>query len=552
MKFSEPATRSGSNRGRPRFSDLAIVALTLAGMSIPVPSSHAQKAIQHPFPAPELEGGVNWFNTPKPLKLKDLRGKIVIIDFWTLCCINCMHIMPDLAKLEEKYKNELVVIGVHTPKFENETTNEAVRKAIQRYELHHPVVNDAERKIWNTYKAEWWPTIVVIDPTGMVVSGAAGETQVTLKALDATVTGLIQKHRRNKTLDESPIRMDSARSRDDAESPLYFPGKIVADKVGNRLLIADSTHHRIVVTDLDGKMIAIAGSGQPGFKDGSFDQAQFDDPQGMAILDDTIYVADRKNNVVRQVDLQTKTVKTINATARTFQLTANSKFMAATPWDVWIDGKQRLFIAMSGAHQIWIYDLKTQRFTLFAGDQSEEIKDGPRLSAKFAQPSGLTSDGTNLYVADAEVSAIRQIPLSGMGPVNTLVGRGLFIFGDRDGPGRVADPMQRTKTEALLQHAVGVAYHEGKLYVADTYNSKIKVIDLSTNEVTTFVGGKGKNGEASLFNEPTGICVMGDKLYVADTNAHRIRVVDLQTRAVETFPLKDVPPVGSKSVETKK
>jgi len=504
-----------------------------------------------PTPAPELDGGVAWLNTGKALKLKDLRGKIVLLDFWTLCCINCMHIMPDLAKLEEKYKNQLVVIGVHSPKFENEKNNETLRKAILRYELKHPVVNDANKKIWTAYNAQWWPTIAIIDPEGNVVSGSAGEPRVNFKAIDNVITTLIRKHRKNKTLDENPLRFDTAKFRDGPDTPLYFPGKIVADAKGKRLFIADSTHHRIVITDLDGKKIAIAGIGQPGHKDGAFDKAQFDDPQGMAVQDDTLYVADRKNNCLRQLDLKAQTVKTIAGTTKTFTLPGTPRAMACTPWDVWLQG-QYLFVAMSGSHQIWVMDIKRQTFVPFAGDQTEEIKDGPRLSAKFAQPSGLTSDGRNLYVADAEVSAIRQVPMDGDKPVETLAGRGLFVFGDRDGPGQVADANQRMTTEALLQHAVGVAYDDGKLYVADTYNSKIKIIDLNTNMVTTFLGGPAKKGEEPLFNEPTGLSIAGTNLYVADTNAHRIRIVNLNTKEIKTLELKGVTPVEQSKEEPKK
>jgi thiol-disulfide isomerase/thioredoxin len=510
----------------------------------------AQKSIPE-VPAPELDGGVAWINTGKPIKLRDLRGKVVLLDFWTFCCINCMHIMPDLAKLEEKYKNELVVIGVHSGKFENEKSTENIRKAVLRYELKHPVVNDADKKIWRAYQCEWWPTIAIIDPEGKIVAGAAGETTFNYQTTDRIIGGLVQKHRRNKTLDETPIRFDTAKFRDQPDTPLYFPGKIVVDAKGKRLLIADSTHHRIVVTDLDGKKIAIAGTGYPGNKDGAFDKAQFDDPQGMAILDDTIYVADRKNNCIRQLDLKTQTVKTVPGTTKVFSLPKQSKTMQCTPWDVWLDG-QRLFVAMSGAHQIWVLDLRTHAFAPFAGDQSEEIKDGPRQTAKFAQPSGLTSDGKFLYIADAEVSAVRKVALNGAGPVETLVGRGLFAFGDRDGPGQVVDEQVRRTTEALLQHCVGIAYHDHKLFVADTYNSKIKTIDLETGIVSTFLGGPANAGADRVLNEPTGLAVADDKLYVADTNSHRIQVVDLKTKEVKTLELKGVPPVEIRESEPKK
>lgn len=529
---------------------LLCAAACVLATAVFVPSEARSQEPINPVPAPELDGGTAWINTGKPLKLKDLRGKIVILDFWTLCCINCMHIMPELEKLEEKYKDQVVVIGVHSPKFENEKSTEAIRKAVLRYELKHPIVNDADRKIWTAYNAQWWPTIAIIDPDGNVVAGSAGEPRVDFRGIDKVIAGLIQKHRKNKTLDETPIRFDTAKFRDGPDTPLYFPGKVVADTKGKRLLIADSTHHRIVVTDLDGKKIAIAGTGQPGKVDGAFEKAQFDDPQGMAVDGDTVYVADRKNNCLRQLDLKTQTVRTVPGTTRTFQIPNTPRVMACTPWDVWLHD-QFLFVAMAGSHQIWVMDLKKRTFVPFAGDQDENILDGPRLAAKFAQPSGLSSDGSYLYVADSEVSAVRRVPLSGSGQVETLVGRGLFVFGDRDGPGRVADPNQRMTTEALLQHCVGVAYHQGKVYVADTYNSKIKTIDLSTGAVTTFIGGPTPPGGEPVLNEPTGLSIAGDTMYVADTNAHRIRVINLKTKQIQTLELKDVPPVELPKGSTK-
>ena len=497
--------------------------------------------------APELEGGVAWLNTGKPLQLKDLRGKIVLLDFWTLCCINCIHIMPELTKLEEKYKNELVVIGIHSAKFENERNSESIRKAILRYELRHPVVNDAEHKIWKTYGCDWWPTIVVIDPEGKVAGGRAGEVNFNIKEIDQTIAKLIQIHRKKKTLNETPIRFDTAKFRDQPDTPLYFPGKVLVDTVGKRILIADSTHHRIVVTDMDGKKIAIAGTGQPGRQNGAFDQAQFDDPQGMAIRDDIVYVADRKNNMIRRLDLKTRMVTTSAGNGRQAPILKNIGGYAPetalnSPWDLWLDGN-RLFVAMAGSHQIWVLKMKERIITPFAGAGGENIQDGPPSTALFAQPSGLACDGKNLFVADCEVSAVRRVPMDGISKVDTLVGRGLFDFGDRDGPGQIPEGGDRQNKEALLQHAVGVAYHEGKVYVADTYNSKIKMIDLKSGMVKTFIDGTVKDGNGPTLNEPMGLSIADEWLYVADTNAHRIRMIHLKTEEVKTLELKDVPPV---------
>jgi len=484
--------------------------------------------------APELDGGVAWLNTAGPLHLRDLRGKFVLLDFWTLCCINCIHTLPEIDKLEKKYANELVVIGVHSPKFANERDTDSIRKAVLRYEVSHPVVNDADRRIWEAYDATAWPTLVLIDPEGRVVRKVEGEGVV--GALDDQLAELIKQHRDRKTLNERPIKFELARNLENGHSPLFFPGKVLADADSRRLFIADSTHHRVVVTDLDGNKLAVIGGGVAGRADGDFEHARFNDPQGMALRDNVLYVADRKNHLIRAVDLGAHAVRTVAGTGQqghdreAGDEAAALKVPLNSPWDLYLKGHQ-LFIAMAGSHQIWVLDLRKRELTRYAGRGAEDLRDGPLATALFAQPSGLSGDGGTLYVADSEVSAVRALPLSGRGEVRTLVGLGLFKFGDVDGVG----------DEVRLQHALGVCYHDGKLYVADTYNSKIKVLDPERRTCQTLVGGEpdGWLGMPVL-NEPGGLSVAGDQLYVADTNAHRIRVVDLKTRAVRTLTLKGV------------
>ncbi|HEX2869201.1 MAG TPA: thioredoxin-like domain-containing protein [Ignavibacteriales bacterium] len=125
--------------------------------------------------APEFPDGLDWLNVDHPIKLSDLRGKVVLLDFWTFCCINCMHIIPDLKKLEAKYPGELAVIGVHSAKFLSEQETGNIRQAILRYDIEHPVVNDKDFKIWTSYGANAWPTVVLIDPRGDVVGHHSGE-----------------------------------------------------------------------------------------------------------------------------------------------------------------------------------------------------------------------------------------------------------------------------------------------------------------------------------------------------------------------------------------
>jgi len=116
-----------------------------------------------------------WLNTAKPLRLEELRGKFVLLDFWTYCCINCMHVIPELKRLEKGYPTELVVIGVHSAKFSNERLTDNIRQAILRYEIGHPVVNDKEMQIWRSYAVRSWPTLVLVDPEGYVIGAYSGE-----------------------------------------------------------------------------------------------------------------------------------------------------------------------------------------------------------------------------------------------------------------------------------------------------------------------------------------------------------------------------------------
>ncbi len=534
---------------------LGVVAIVLmAGSGGQRVQAVSQVAVKAPEPkaeevqtAPEFPEKMDWINTAGPVTMKDLKGKIVLLDFWTTCCINCIHTLPDLAKLEKKYANEIVVIGVHSAKFDNEKETKSIRKAVLRYEIAHPVVNDGDHKIWDKYNVSSWPTLMVVDSEGKLVGQTSGEGNFEL--LDKVIAKLIEDGKKNKTLNEKPIRFDLVRFREKGDTPLFFPGKVLADEKGKRLFIADSTHHRVVVTDLDGKKLDIVGTGTPGLKDGKFAEAQFDDPQGMALDGDLLYIADRKNHSLRSANLKTREVKLF---AGTGQQDSKSRFTDTpadpvktglnSPWDLLLVDRT-LFIAMAGHHQIWAYDLKADKIQVYAGDGGENIKDGPLYASRFAQPSGLTTDGKFLYVADSEVSAVRKLSLDGNGRVETLIGEGLFEFGDKDGTGK----------DVRIQHALGVLAHDGKILVADTYNNKLKSLDPKTGECKTLLGGDEPGTKELLFNEPAGLSIAAGKLYVADTNSHRIRVVDLKTMKVSTLALSGVePPPPQKEWQPKK
>jgi len=235
--------------------------------------------------APELTGDRGWLNTDKPLSLAGLKGKVVLLDFWTYGCINCIHIIPDLKKLEKKYPNELVVIGVHSAKFENEKDTENIRRIILRYEIEHPIVNDANFKIWKAYAVNAWPTRYLIDPAGYVIGKLSGEGSY--EALDKVIGDTIAEFRKRGELNETPLKLVLEKAKV-GDLPLAFPGKIITDEKNNRLFIADSDHNRIVVARLDGTLLETIGTGTHGADDGAFDRATFFRPQGLSLDGETL------------------------------------------------------------------------------------------------------------------------------------------------------------------------------------------------------------------------------------------------------------------------
>nr|WP_326522700.1 thioredoxin-like domain-containing protein [Candidatus Fervidibacter sacchari] len=438
--------------------------------------------------------------------------------------------LPQLRQVERMFPNELVVIGVHSAKFPNERNDENLRKAILRYGVEHPVINDKDFGIWRLYGVRAWPTLVLIDPTGRIVGVHEGE--ITAEQLATVLRQLIAEADAKKLLDRTPLRFQREPQPD---TPLRFPGKVLADGKNDQLFIADTGHHRIVVTDFEGQVLMVIGSGQEGLRDGDFKTAQFNSPHGLALQGDQLFVADTGNHCIRRVDLTKKTVTTIAGTGklgRSFSQGGKARELnLRSPWDVAIhDGN--LYIAMAGSHQLWVMDLKRGILTPFAGTGYEGIRDGAPNEAWLAQPSGLSIGEDGLYFADSETSAVRVADLK-TGFVRTLVGVGLFDFGDRDGIG----------STVRLQHPLAVCYHEGVVYVADTYNHKIKRLFPKTRTCQTFAGtGKPGHKDGILsqaqFDEPSGISYADGKLFVADTNNHAVRVIDLRKGEVQTLKVK--------------
>lgn len=491
--------------------------------SAAAPASQASYAGKEP--APEFPAGLDWINTGgKALSLQQLRGKVVLLDFWTFGCINCIHIIPDLKKLEADYADELVVIGVHSPKFEHEKKTSAVRKITMRYDLEHAVVNDRDMQIWRSYGARGWPTLALIDPEGKLIGAVSGEGHYAL--LDRVIAGAIRQFDKQGKISREPVELVLEKE-SLADSTLLFPGRVLADPDHDRLFIADTNHDRIVITTLEGEVIGVIGSGKAGLADGPFGQAQLYRPQGLALADaDTLYIADTENHVIRKADLSTGILTTVAGIGRQVYQTEGSGPAVTTgmnsPWGLlYHDGL--LYIAMAGQHQLWIYDPEDETLREYAGSRREELEDGALLRAGLNQPSGLATDGEHIFVADSEASAIRAADIDPAGSLETIVGTGLFDFGDVDGSGR----------EVRLQHPLDLVWWGDSLLVADTYNSKIKRVDPDTRESRTVIDLSAR------LDEPGGLSLAGEVLFIADTNNHRIVRVDLASGASERLRLSD-------------
>ncbi|SDL10580.1 Thiol-disulfide isomerase or thioredoxin [Glycomyces sambucus] len=493
----------------------------------PEPAPFAKK--QSRVRAARLEGR-GWLNTGgKRLDLDSLKGKVVVLDFWTFCCINCLHVLDELRPLEAKYGDALVIIGVHSPKFEHERDPQALAAAVERYGVEHPVLDDPDLKTWDAYAARAWPTLVVLDPEGYAVSTMAGEGHV--EALDRIIGDLVAVHTAKGTLDPEGSLYVAAPP---AETALRFPGKAIelpstaeagtaergAAEPGD-VLVSDSARHRLVRLAPDLATVkGVIGTGVRGRADGP--APEFNEPQGLVLLPADVaaqvgydlVVADTVNHLLRGVRLATGETVTVAGTGAQWRMDngtdAALEVDLSSPWDLaWFEDK--VIVAMAGIHQLWYFDPRAGTAGVYAGTTVESLKDGPLEQVWMAQPSGLAADGDRLWIADAETSALRYVEA---GRMHTVVGQGLFDFGHLDGPA----------ADALMQHPLGVAVlPDGRVAVADTYNGALRAYDPATGTVSTLASGLA---------EPSDVLALGDRIAVVESAAHRLAVPDLAEAAV--------------------
>ncbi len=440
--------------------------------------------------------------------------------------------LPQLAEVEKHFPDEVVVVGVHSAKYPGEKAHDSLRNAVLRYELDHPVVNDENMEIWDSYSVRAWPTLMFLDPQGRVIGKHEGEASA--DALIDALQGQIDRYREEGQIKPEPLA--AVELMEQPTTPLAYPGKVLADAESGRLFIADSGHHRIVVTDLQGGNPIVIGSGDAGFVDGSYEEARFHSPEGIELNGDTLYVADRLNHAIREVDLVNQTVTTIAGTGEAGMGFAEAgparSIDLRSPWDLAYH-ERKLYIAMAGTHQIWALDLGAGMLRPYAGSGRESIHDGDLDGAALAQPSGIDVADSKLYFVDSETSSVRTADLPPYDEVKTIVGIGLFAFGDVDG----------RRGEVRLQHPMGLAVADGVIYVADSYNHKIKRIYPEDRRSESWLGSRESGNvdgveEEARFFEPEGLSVAAGNVYIADTDNHVIRVADLESGEVRTLEIR--------------
>ncbi|MFB9906794.1 NHL domain-containing thioredoxin family protein [Allokutzneria oryzae] len=461
--------------------------------------------------APELVGR-GWLNTGgADVRLADLRGKVVLLDFWTFCCINCLHVLDELRPIEEEFADVLVTIGVHSPKFTHEADPDAVKAAVERYEVHHPVLDDPELTTWQQYAVRAWPTLVLVDPEGYVVHVAAGEGHA--EALRRVIREVVAEHEAKGTLHrgDGPYVPPAA-----PETALRFPAKAVLTPNGT-ILVADSGRHSLAELDATGEnLVRRIGSGSRGRDDG--DAPSFSEPNGLALLPQEVaervgydvVVADTVNHLLRGVRLADGRVSTVAGTGNQWRDGETDgpglEVDLTSPWDVlWWPPANGVVVAMAGNHTIGLFDPLSGEVSRFAGTTVEGLRDGAAEQAFFAQTSGLAASEDRLWLADSETSALRWIEKADDGfTVRTAVGEGLFDFGHRDGPAG----------QALLQHPLGLAVlPDGSVAICDTYNGAVRRYDPVSDEVSTL---------ATEVAEPSGALIVDGELVVIASAAHRL------------------------------
>jgi thiol-disulfide isomerase/thioredoxin len=491
-----------------------------------------------------------WFNVSRPLEISDLKERIILLDFWTYDCVNCISAFTEIKKLENQFGSKLTVIGVHSGKFENQKDPAEIKKAILKFDIEHPIINDSDLKIWNQFKVKSWPTFILINPNGNIVKTYIGENE--LPKVKRDLKKLISKYKFEVNREPMPTLLEK---HDMIGNVLNFPTKLeyAADFLYKTrhlpvIFIANTGQHNIIISSLSGEIIAKVGSGKEGFQDGTFDVANFSFPQGLLYDSGKLYVADRGNHAIREINFKEGKVSTlIGSSQRGEVIESGGEFLEAknvnlsSPVDIeFFPNHENIVIANSGTNQILSYNLKKKTVSILAGNGSEGMDDGKYPENSLAQTADMSASNRKLYFVDSQSSSLRVLDESGN--VKTLIGKDLAKFGHENGE----------KSRALMQHPLGLMVDDTGAYISDSFNHVIRKYDFSSSQIRDFIGGR-KHGNGvgtsanTQFNEPEGIIAVLDRFYVSDSNNNRILAIgrgSLNSELLDVMPPLRLPKEG--------
>lgn len=485
------------------------------------------------------DGEQRWLNLARKIEKKDLKNRIILLDFWTHSCVNCLHIIPEIKKLEKEFGNKILVIGVHSGKFENEKDIESIRKAVLKYVIDYPIVNDSMLKIWNEFEINARPTVVLIDPRGRVKKTYIGENDI--KYARKTIKKLVEKYRYHLNRDELPILLEKNKI---IKTVLSYPTKISHSKKfsyksysGPAFFIANSARNSIIVAKENGEIITQIGLKDVGLQDGIFDVARFNFPSGILYNDGILYVADTQNHALRAINFKSGRVETlIGNKERGLVLKGETdalNFALALPLDLeFLGDKNKIAIANSGTNQILLFDLKTNKIKPLAGSGVEGIIDGKFPKNSLTQTSSLSFYDGNLYFIDSSTSSLRVYEKDGN--IRTLIGDNLSDSGGhKDGD----------KKTALMQHPLDLFVNKNGVYISDSFNHKIRKYQFNSKTIKDLFGDKRGNslGENVEFDEPDGVVIVDNDMFVVDGNNNRI--VKINFDKMKSSLLNIMPPL---------
>ncbi len=466
-----------------------------------------------------------WLNLSSEIKISDLKNRVILLDFWTYDCVNCLQVNSKIKELEQEFGSKLTVIGVHCSRFDNSFDVREIRKAIIKHDIDYPVINDQNLAVCNNFKSEALenielPTVIIIDPHGRISKRYIGRNDIA-DHLKKDLKKIISKYRYQLNRESLPILLEkniitghilSSPTKIEYTSDFEYNG--VKMPV---IFIANAGENNIIISSLSGEIIAKIGSKNQGFDDGDFESASFNLPNGMVYKNHKLYIADTNNDAIRVVDFKENKVSTLIAGEMSNAQT-NVSLLSPTDLKFYPDS-DNIVIASAGNNQILQYNLNNQAIKVIAGNASDGMEDGKYPQNSLSQTSALAIWGQKIYFIDAKSSSLRVIDKNG--EVSTLIGQGILKFGNQNGD----------KSQALMQHPLGLAVDDTGIYIADSYNNLIKKYDFSNHKISNFIGSKNKGDnigskEKTEFDEPSAIISVLDKFYVADSNNDRIIIIN--------------------------